>query len=663
MKILVSCGSPASGWEAIEPVLRACGVARAEAVDASGLGMREWHDRVLHAYEQPRDGIGISEPIAPSKAWEQLAVSVMLANLKLPTWGSSEAWGWADARSTWLLEFWRDFDTQVRFLLLYRSPEKSLAHMLYTLERDSIAPADAAACWLTYNRRLLRFYTRNSDRAVLANFDAAMAHLPELLAACENQIGLQLNRAGADHAEAQPPGSATAALAEALAGEALRSMPEAQDLFLELESHALSLQPGAAGMDSSRNDQPALCGAAWREYLALTQAHAEALRDIGLLAQGKLELEKRLHALEEERTQIAGARDRLQKQLSQAEASARSHEELLGELKARLTEARSEVELNLMQLHHVQDELQATFVARQTEEKAKTELQKQLSQAQASAQAQERALGELKAKLDQQGNEKSILQKELLQAQARVAAAEAQLAEAHSESELTLLQLHQVQEELEHYFVTRLEQEKRAKALEAELRAVSPARAERVVEDLDTAVFGFRTAELHEHFADSGYEHLSLRLGEAGLSTATPRSLAFKLLASGLKKHPFGEVTGLEFRAHPDGTAPFEAWPPETADAHGPYLKILPHAERARAIVAQLTEPDRRLLRGLALALPEAVARLQESGAPISRPWADWHGLSEKLRDQLLALLDAARTSRAKEGEPYVPGAREPQAM
>lgn len=97
--------------------------------------------------------------------------------------------------------------------------------------------------------------------------------------------------------------------------------------------------------------------------------------------------------------------------------------ELRKQLQARdseLKDAQEEAELTLLQLHQVQEELEKLFL-----------------QNQAQAQAQAR---------DSESNELNDLRKQL---QAR----DRELKDAQEEAELTLLQLHQVQEELEYYFL------------------------------------------------------------------------------------------------------------------------------------------------------------------------------------------------------------------
>jgi hypothetical protein len=96
-------------------------------------------------------------------------------------------------------------------------------------------------------------------------------------------------------------------------------------------------------------------------------------------------------------------------------------------LQAELTEAREEAELTLLQLHQVQEELESVYLTNQELKTTNAQLQQAANSPQQPTSQQP----------DPSSNE----------------ALQAELNDAREEAELTLLQLHQVQEELEHYFL------------------------------------------------------------------------------------------------------------------------------------------------------------------------------------------------------------------
>ena len=88
---------------------------RRERIEAADLQVK-----LLKAFaesgEKPATG-------SPGKLWEELAVDLFLAHLDTP------AWGWGDHNTLRLLDFWRRFDKQTRFVLVYSSPEFAIARV------------------------------------------------------------------------------------------------------------------------------------------------------------------------------------------------------------------------------------------------------------------------------------------------------------------------------------------------------------------------------------------------------------------------------------------------------------------------------------------------------------------------------------------------------
>jgi hypothetical protein len=202
-----------------------------------------------------------------------------------------------------------------------------------------------------------------------------------------------------------------------------------------------------------------------------------------------------------------------------------SVEALLGKLKvassereslaAQAKEAQEEAELTLLQLHRVQKELEQVFLTSLENEqkllanqenlsrcrKAREQLQVELKDARAELRvaSSDRESVAAQAKEAQEENEQKLLAQEeelssckkteeQLQAELRDARAElrvassdresvaAQAKEAQEEAELTLLQLHQVQEELEHVFLASQENEQKLLANQENLSRCRKAR-------------------------------------------------------------------------------------------------------------------------------------------------------------------------------------------
>ncbi len=127
------------------------------------------------------------------------------------------------------------------------------------------------------------------------------------------------------------------------------------------------------------------------------------------------------------------------------------------------TEAREEAELTLLQLHQVQEELEHYFLQSTDQAKQLEELKQQHEQAQTARDDQASRAAHLESERSRLTAEQDAARQELEQARQ-------DSTEAREEAELTLLQLHQVQEELEHYFLLSRGQAQQLERYESLLR-------------------------------------------------------------------------------------------------------------------------------------------------------------------------------------------------
>jgi hypothetical protein len=255
MKILLTCGCRYCGSEAAHRILVASGLADAVPSRREGLTAAVLHERMLKAHGVGRGDSGPPAQLRPGKVWEDLAVDLFLGNL------TRASWGWADPAVVWFLEFWRDFDPQVRFLFVYASPQAVAARALLAGGVSPNQIGEVLESWAAYQLEVLRFYHRNRDRCLLVNA-LALAVAPDgfirrVASAFELDLAVP---ARPDLPESQAPSAIASILVDGLLGES----GEPQALYAELESYA-DLPEGEAGM-SFVGWAPA-----WGEYRRLMQ--------------------------------------------------------------------------------------------------------------------------------------------------------------------------------------------------------------------------------------------------------------------------------------------------------------------------------------------------------------------------------------------------------
>ena len=474
MKKIIITGHPQSGLEQIESLLLSAGMAAALPSQDKQLTAQEIttilckaHGVVPLAQIQGDQTLAQIE-VAP--VWQGMVLDLMLANLQHPLWG------WADPHSIQLLEYWKAQDPQVVFVLVYDAPHTALTRL--SLE-DAAAPAEVLQqrlqTWVAYNSALLQFYLRNPQRCVLVHASEAEPSAQRYVQLINSRIDapLQLSTPVQEPQLLHPTDSAaneesavTAApaapehsivltqpvqnftnsqQAHMLLAQLLETYPQAQTLYEELQAAATLPRNNPQMLGWNGDAQSRF--AAWQEFVQLHQlsraSHAELLKKQEQFTQAQ-------QALEADFSKI--------KALLAAEQSRKNElQVLLQQSSQKHQESTEENELLLTQLHQVQEELERHYLDGQ-------KLKQSLEAAQAQAKQLPTVQAELKKtqetlKITQdKANELPKVQEKLKEAQAALQAAKTQKAAAPSqelkeENELLLLQLHQVQEELERYYL------------------------------------------------------------------------------------------------------------------------------------------------------------------------------------------------------------------
>lgn len=429
MNTIILAGSPWSDIENHFNHLQRLGISEPYSIEKHNKlnTIRSWHDQVFYNHQEHH-----TRQVELGKPWEQAAGELFLAN-----WQQS-VWGWADNRSVWLLDFWRDFDPQTRFILVHTQPQQALAKAMAQVDQDVSFDVDRfISDWLAYEREMLRFYLRNQQRCLLVDSKQIDSNPIELAQACNEHWGLELSLDASDLPDrANSTELFVYPLTHLLAHEVLNQYPETHNLQLEISTSLLSIQPEIP----LANDEQAL-----------------EISDV-----------------------ITNLRTLLYDKNRALADTIQSQQELDNQI-SHTTNLRQENELLLLQLHQVQEELEQYFLKAQT-------LESELQTIGGDLTNKHRLLEEYQAQLDryqqeQDNNQGNIAEyrqqiEQLIQeCQAISGLAEERQLQIHhmqserdsqinttthlrQENELLLLQLHQVQEELEHYFLQHQQEQK-----------------------------------------------------------------------------------------------------------------------------------------------------------------------------------------------------------
>lgn len=168
MHKLIIVGHQSSNFQDTFKLLQSYGVNAAKPSRREGYTPPEISSIICQAHGLDENSVASAleqnfSQLDVGKVWHGLALDLMLGNL------DSKVWGWTDTKSVYLLNFWRDLDPEITFVLVYSNPED----VLLNSGQDSNLTAEDLESeieqWIAYNEALLHFYNRNKDRCFLVH--------------------------------------------------------------------------------------------------------------------------------------------------------------------------------------------------------------------------------------------------------------------------------------------------------------------------------------------------------------------------------------------------------------------------------------------------------------------------------------------------------------
>ncbi|MFB2936404.1 glycosyltransferase [Aerosakkonemataceae cyanobacterium BLCC-F154] len=102
-------------------------------------------------------------------------------------------WGWKDPRTTLLLDFWDSLIPEAKYLFVYRLPW-DVANSIQRVKTNLLGenPNYALKIWAYYNRHILHFFNRNSQRCILFNVNSWLTEPNKLIELLQNKLELKV---------------------------------------------------------------------------------------------------------------------------------------------------------------------------------------------------------------------------------------------------------------------------------------------------------------------------------------------------------------------------------------------------------------------------------------------------------------------------------------
>lgn len=290
-------------------------------------------------------------------------------------------------------------------------------------------PAPWIAAWCADAQRVLRHAHRDPSRCLLVDADEAR-RVPQAFAhACRDRFGVELSTPSASD---QP--LATDPISLALAEALLFADRQAQSLLAELQASCALLDARSSSAMPVHAELRIDGAAAARRLQELQAAQQVAAQDAANAARENLAIRVQVDELT---TAVhAGAQQlkAIQSKLDQAEAQGKA--------------ALADNDLMLQQLHRVQEELEQQYLHCR-----KLEADAAACVSAADLQAAQKALAQAQDEAAKAAAERDAQIQQFTSTRAQLDQSDKQLKTSAQENKLLLQQLHQVQEELEHYYL------------------------------------------------------------------------------------------------------------------------------------------------------------------------------------------------------------------
>ena len=189
MNSICITGAVPADLQSVASILQQAGMAPARAAKREEpVDMAFWHEQVLGLNGQQAEAAQAIPTVG--KLWEQLAGDIFMANLNAPLWG------WADTRSTWLLDYWLGFEPALKFILVCVSPQQMLAAAMST-QTQTVSVAELMATWQAHHQELLRFAQRQPQRCLLVDVSECAGYPQGLVERCAAKWKLPLTEPAA----------------------------------------------------------------------------------------------------------------------------------------------------------------------------------------------------------------------------------------------------------------------------------------------------------------------------------------------------------------------------------------------------------------------------------------------------------------------------------
>ena len=200
------------------------------------LNMSKWHDQVVSPLVLSDSTLPLVSK--PGIRWDLLAADILGNNLE------SRVFGWQDPRSVQALDYWHDFDQNIRFILVSTSAEQALIDAM-AISNGVFQSEPILRKWRQQHETMLRFYYRHEHCCVLIDAKHYLTNVKEFKLHLESKFNLALmDLTNAQNENLNPP-----SIQRFLTTQILKNYPAVISLQSEIEQSLLRLESLDGSLD------------------------------------------------------------------------------------------------------------------------------------------------------------------------------------------------------------------------------------------------------------------------------------------------------------------------------------------------------------------------------------------------------------------------------
>ena len=193
MNEILILGHAASGLKDVENQLYRCGMQAAKPSKREGLLPIDITAMICKAHDAPSvSGIESEQDfqqLTVGAVWHGLALDLLLGNL------GQKLWGWADSSGIFLLDYWKELEPRMTFILVYDDPRTALSECEIGGQVSEDEVERRLNNWVAYNGAMLRFFLRNRSRCLLVHAQQVRRTTQKYLDQLQARLGIVLSEA------------------------------------------------------------------------------------------------------------------------------------------------------------------------------------------------------------------------------------------------------------------------------------------------------------------------------------------------------------------------------------------------------------------------------------------------------------------------------------